>query len=69
MSKGSYDNIASKPAALRKVTTFLIGTMSASNFEELTGIPEEALTAAECARVNWAVEEISHRLHKLGGTE
>ena len=69
MSKGAYDNIGSKQAALRKVAAFLIGTMSVSNFEELTGIPEDAMTPAERERVTWASEDIRRRLYKLGSTE
>jgi hypothetical protein len=70
MSKGNYDNIPSRQAAMAKVATYLGGLMGgAASFEELTGVPEEAMTPAERERVSWATGEIQRRLYKLGGTE
>lgn len=67
MSKGDYDNIPSKPAAMRKVASWVAGLMTASSFEELTGVPEEAMTPAERERVSWATEEITRRLYRMSG--
>lgn len=67
MSKGDYDNIPSKPVAVRKVASWVAGLMDASSYEELVGVPEEAMTPAERERVSRACEEIVQRLRRMGG--
>lgn len=61
--------IPTKPAALKHVVTALIGDIRAGNVDLAAGLNEDTLTRAEMGRLEWALEEISRRLLKIGGQE
>ena len=61
--------IPTKPAALKHLAAYLVSEMQAGNIAEISGLDEATLTRAEMGRLEWALEEISRRLLKIGGQE
>lgn len=62
--------IPNRKAALRIVTSHIVGNLQATTTDELVNSVEAAkqLTKAEEQRLEWAIDQVDRRLHAMGGT-
>jgi hypothetical protein len=60
--------IPNREAALRIVTSHIVGNLQASTTDELVNSVEAAkqLTRAEEQRLEWAIDQVVRRLHAMG---
>lgn len=58
-----------KGEALAKVACHMAGLIGAGDIEEATGLlvsEQEAMSAADIARIEWAMDEVQRRLCRMG---
>jgi hypothetical protein len=55
-----------KEEALARVASHIAGLMSASDFEENTGVFSGEVSDADAERLDWAIEEVKRRLWRMG---
>lgn len=58
-----------KNDAVRLVAGKLAGQLQGGTFAEATGYEEDAeLSAADTDRLTWAIDHVTRRLYRMGGT-
>ena len=55
-----------KGEAISQVASHIAALMAAGNFEETTGVREADVCEADAQRLEWATEQVTLRLHRMG---